>query len=355
MARPNFWQRSGYLQTHLDFLLREISPGLALKSQYARIVSITRETDDCKSYVLKLPKRWQGFTPGMYLPVAVLINGAWIKRTYSISSTPTQFQRNRTVTITVKKVAGGLVSNWLFDHARPGLWLQVGDAAGSFTLEQGSRDKVLLLAAGSGITPMFAMLQAEAECQSKRHIKLMYYCHQREDAIFAAQLALLNTTHPDLELLTIPTSEQGRIDSRHLQRYCPDLGLRDVLICGPAGFMETAGELLTAAGVPEQRIFKESFGVRRDPALVKGQKSELSFVRSTVRIEGDGSKTVLELAEQAGLKPKHGCRGGLCHECTCTKLSGQVVDIRNGKSSRLDQEEIQICISVPQGPVEIAL
>lgn len=354
--RPAFWQRSGYLQTHLDFLLREISPALAQKTLQARIVEVIAETADTKSYVLKLPRRWSGFTPGMHLPVAVQINGAWMRRTYSISSTPAQFRRDRTVSITVKKVAGGLVSNWLFDYGQCGDWLQIGEAAGAFTLEQSHSDKVLLLAAGSGITPFFAMLNAQPSSQANRQIKLMYYCRRREDVIFARQLAELNTTHPHLEILTIVTSEEGRIDCRHLQRYCPDVAKRDVLMCGPSGFMAAATTALLAERVPAERILRESFGVSRDPSRVfDNQSAAVSFVRSSLKIDGDGSKTILELAEAAGLQPKFGCRGGLCHECTCTKLSGQVVDVRTGKPSRLDQEEIQVCIAVPQGTVEIVL
>lgn len=354
-ARPSFWQRSGYLQTHLDFLLREINPALARRTLQAKVVDILTETADSRTFVLKLPRRWRGFTAGMYLPVDVSINGALVRRTYSISSPPSQYQRERTVAITVKRVQGGRVSNWLFEHLQIGQWLQVGEAAGTFTVERASSANVLMLAAGSGITPFFSMLNASEHFA--QNITLMYYCHYREDAIFAQQLTRLSAIHPQLTLVIIPTDVHGRINSTHLQRHCPDVAQRDVLMCGPEGFMSSATRLLAVEGVRHEQILRESFGFRRDPSVFNTPRyqADVSFVRSTVRIQGDGSKTILELAEQAGLSPKYGCRGGLCHECTCTKVSGQVVDVRTGKKSHLDQEEIQVCISIPQGPVDIAL
>ena len=90
-------------------------------------------------------------------------------------------------------------------------------------------------------------------------------------------------------------------------------------------------------------------------ALVRLHRTGKEIPLAVASLGDDPSRELASLAEAAGLQPKFGCRGGLCHECTCTKLSGQVVDVRTGKPSRLDQEEIQVCIAVPQGTVEIVL
>ena len=355
--KPSFWQRTGYLQTYLDFLLREISPGFSRKVMMAKVVRIVAETADTKTYILKPPLRWAGFRPGQHLPVAIEINGGWTRRTYTISSTPEQFHREGTIAITVKKMPGGRVSNALFSQLKPGHWLQIGDAFGEFTLERATQDDLLFIAAGSGITPVLALLQAHRDMLATRNATLMYYCRHRNDVIFAKKLARLADDFPRFTLVTVLTHHQGRISPAQLLRHCPDVAERDVFLCGPTGFMSAASGYLTSMNVPENRIFHESFGGVLNPAPTGelSGKAEVTFTRTGLRVTGDGRRSLLELAEFGGLMPKQGCRSGICHQCKCTKLSGTVVDARTGKPSGPEQADIQICISIPQGPVEIAL
>lgn len=347
-----FWQRQGYLQTHLDFLLREISPTLSRREMMARVVEVISETADTKTFVLRPPRRWQGFQAGMHLPMALELNGVRTHRTYSLSSTPDQFRRHGTVAITVKRQPGGKLSNALFHNLQPGQWLHIGQAAGEFTLAKSSRDKLLFLAAGSGITPLFSMLTA----QSGKDIVLMYYCRSPEEVIFALQLEQLARTQPGFTLVIQLSGQHGRIALPHLKRYCPDATERDVFLCGPGGFMTSANSVLDTLGVAADRRFCESFGLHINPTITDaGVAADVVFTRTGLQVKGDGRHTLLELAEQAGLTPKYGCRSGLCHECTCRKLSGVVVDARSGKTLGPDATEIQACIAIPQGRVEIAL
>lgn len=352
-----FFAPNSYLHTHFNFLLREINPALSLNALMAQVVAIIPETTDTHTYVLRPPPRWQGFTAGMHIPITVEINGVLTRRTYTISSSPEQYQRQGTITITVKRLAGGRLSSQLFKYLKVGQWLEVGQAIGEFTLDKAVSEKVLFLAAGSGITPFFSMLNSYLKLSTSTYITLMYYCRRQDDVIFAQQLAKLAKAYSHFTLVPIFSDMEGRIDAIHLLQHCPDVAQRDVFVCGPEGFMASATTLLQQQGVTQRQIFQESFGRRLSPVNLHASTttSEVSFSKSTVRIEGDGKKTILELAELAGLTPKYGCRSGICHECKCTKMSGQVVDYRHGKKSSFDAEEIQVCVSIPHGVVEIAL
>ncbi|TVP59585.1 MAG: iron-sulfur cluster-binding domain-containing protein, partial [Halomonadaceae bacterium] len=344
-----FWQRENALPIYLDFLLREVRPGWSRRVMMAKVVAITQETPTCKSYCLQPPGRWQGHSAGMHLPLAVEINGRWTRRTYSISSPPEQYRQQGTITITVKRIPGGLVSNWLFGHLRVGQWLRIGEAAGCFTLNATAAPKLLLLAAGSGITPLFAMINDPQA--SHRDLTLLYYCRHPGEVIFARQLEALASSRPGFRLVVVFSHREGPIDLPQLGRYCPDLAQRDVFMCGPQGFMDKAAELLQASGVTPERLFRESFGVRRPQSVPATEESPspVVFLKTRLTVQGDGHSTLLELAEAAGLKPRHGCRAGVCHQCKCTKVSGQVVDLRDGRASGFAQEDIQACISVPRG------
>jgi ferredoxin-NADP reductase len=352
-----FFAPNSYLHTHFNFLLREINPALSLNALMAQVVAVIPETADTHSYVIRPPRRWQGFTAGMHIPITVEINGVLTRRTYTISSTPEQYQRQGTIAITVKRLAGGRLSSQLFKHLNVGQWLEIGEAIGEFTLDKAVSDKVLFLAAGSGITPFFSMLNSFLKISTSTYITLMYYCRRQDEFIFAQQLTKLAKAYSHFTLVPIFTDMEGRIDAIHLLQHCPDVAHRDVFVCGPEGFMARATTLLQQQGVTQRQIFQESFGRRLSPINLQTSTatSEVSFSKSTVRIESDGKKTILELAELAGLTPKYGCRSGICHECKCTKMSGQVVDYRNGKKSSFDAEEIQVCVSIPHGVVEIAL
>lgn len=352
-----FFAPNSYLHTHFNFLLREINPALSLNALMAQVVAVIPETANSHSYVLRPPRRWQGFTAGMHIPITVEINGVLTRRTYTISSSPEQYQRQGTIAITVKRLAGGRLSSQLVKHLKVGQWLEIGEAIGEFTFDKAVSEKVLFLAAGSGITPFFSMLNSYLKISTSTYITLMYYCRRQDEVIFAQQLAKLAKAYSHFTLVPIFSDMEGRIDATHLLQHCPDVAQRDVFLCGPEGFMARATTLLHQQNVAQRQIFQESFGRRLSPVNLQTSTTtgEVSFSKSTVRIEGDGTKTILELAELAGLTPKYGCRSGICHECKCTKISGQVVNYHNGKKSNLDAEEIQICVSIPHGVVEIAL
>ncbi len=353
-----FWQRQGFIQTYADFILTEIDPLLSRTVWNARVMEIIQETADAKTYVLKPPLHWKSFEAGQHFQIGVEINGSRVRRTYTLSSTPAEFARTGTIRFTTKRIQDGRVSNWLFDHLTPGTIIQISPASGEFTLAAGTGKKPLFLAAGSGITPFFSMLKQHLGRSKTPAISMLYYCRNASEVIFAEALAELQSKHPEqFQLTLVLTDDQGFISQAQLQEHCPDLAERAIYMCGPQGFMDTATELLTAEGVDARTIIRESFGAPfvRVSLDESQRQSEVNFTQARLEVKGDGSKTVLELAEAVGLRPKFGCRSGICHECKCTKRGGQVIDARTGKLSSPDQEEIQACIAIPVGPVTIEL
>lgn len=358
----------GYTRAYAEFLLTELSPGLGRDRMMARVVSVIPQSVDSKSFVIRPPARWRGFAAGMHLPVAVEVNGSWCYRTYTISSTPEEFRNTGTVTLTVRKLPDGKVSGWLFDHVAEGDWLQVNHAAGEFTLAGSDSDApLLMLAAGIGITPLYSMLRDQAQKRPNRDVVMFYYVRGQSEAPFLGELQKLSHRMPGFTLVPVFTggpsveiasndADSGRISHHQLQSLCPDLGQREILMCGPAGFMSAAREILLAGGIGSRQLHSESFGIRGDSVVVSSGPAEIIFSRSGKRHASEGTTgSLLDLAEQAGLKPKHGCRAGVCHQCKTTKFSGKVTDVRSGAVSGADREEIQLCVSVPSGTVELDL
>ena len=349
-----FWQRNGFIQTYGDFLLSEIDPLLSLRKLQARVVAIRQETADAKTYVFKPSRRWQGFQAGMHLQIRVEAEGVSLSRYYSVSSSVQQFLQDGTFSITVKRIPQGRMSNWLFDQLQPEDIVQIGQAGGEFTLEQASSDKVLFLAAGSGITPMMSMLSTHLPRAPEKDFQLLYYCCNPSEVIFAQALQALADQYPNFKLAVVHTDTDGLINGDQLTSRCADVATREVFLCGPAGFMQVARELLEGQGVEAARIHQESFGVRLE-VNADQTGAQVLFSKAGVEAKADGGQTILMLAESAGLKPKYGCRTGICHECKCVKKSGAVRNLLTGQISTAENEAIQSCISVPQGKVEVAL
>lgn len=350
-----FWQRNGFIQTYGDFLLSEIDPLWSPRKLQARVVAIRQETADAKTYVLKPARRWKGFQAGMHLQIGVEARGVSLSRYYSVSSSVQQFEREGTFSITVKRIPQGRMSNWLFDHLQPEDIVRISQASGEFTLEQTQADKLLFLAAGSGITPMMSMLSTHLPQAPERDFQLLYYCCNPDEVIFAQALQALADQYPNFRLDVVHTDTDGLINEQQLASRCADAAAREVFLCGPGGFMQVARELLEAQGVDGSRIHQESFGVRIDVNATEQLGARVLFSKAGVEAEADGGQTILMLAESAGLKPKYGCRTGICHECKCVKKSGAVRNLLTGQISTAENEAIQTCISVPQGIVEVAL
>jgi 3-ketosteroid 9alpha-monooxygenase subunit B len=222
--------------------------------QRARVRRIVEETSSCRSFELELETAGSA-RPGQYSPVAVRIDGVLHVRSYSFSNVATF---GEPPTLTIKRQRGGVVSTWFNDRCGLHDAIEVGKPAGDFAVRPGMAP-LLFLAAGSGITPIFAMLRSTL-VETNRRVTLLYANRAASEAIFAAQLALLQREFAGRFTLHHAYTGESRaqIDTL-LSSTIAETRLADIYLCGPAGFMRTCERVAAEHGVAPGRMFSESF------------------------------------------------------------------------------------------------
>ncbi|WP_308281115.1 iron-sulfur cluster-binding domain-containing protein [Pimelobacter sp. 30-1] len=332
-----------------------LRPGAAVGLQ-GRIVSVASETKDAATIVVKPGRDWDGHIPGQYVRVGVDVDGVRLWRTYSLTHGP---RRDGHISITVKAIPGGAVSQHLVRTARPGQMLQLAQAEGDFVLtppQSGQRQKLLLVTAGSGITPVIGMLRNlysrnEADARAAYDIVLVHSAMKRDEVIFGAELR----AHADagrLRLIERHTDTDGLLTTDDLETEVPDLAERTAYACGPAGLLDTL-----EAYYGERRLTLHTERFRPTVVDVAAEGGTLTFAGSSAaNVETDGSVPILDAAESAGVLMPSGCRMGICMGCVLPMKSGAVRDLRNGEltvavpgETHPDGVKIQTCISAAAG------
>lgn len=349
------WLRPLADETTLEDLLGQVNPLWSLSRIRARVVGIVDETADTRTFVLRPNLHWRGFEAGQHVVVDLEIDGVRHQRAYSLSSDPADRSQ---VSITVKRQAGGRVSNALHDTVKVGDVLGLSAPTGDFTLPPQLPRKLLLLGAGSGVTPLMSMLralQAREQLESSGvDVVFVHASRNERDAIFGSALRSLVLQWPNLRWIEHHSEKQGRLDALSLAQTVPDLAERQTFLCGPRGFIDWVEAEWQARGIREQ-LSVERFGapiakprVGDEPLAVDCVKSERSFVAA-------GAESLLVEAEAAGLTPKYGCRAGICASCTCRKQSGTVENLLTGEVSDAPDELIRLCVSVARSDLRLAL
>lgn len=352
---------------YFEYLVEGVVPSWSLVEHKARVLSVTRETADTQTWVLRPSRRWKGFAAGQHVHVVVQKNGVRETRTFSLSSSPTHFRETGTVSITVKRVPGGRVTGFMHDHLVAGDVLILSDAAGAFTLGATS-GACAYLAAGSGITPVMSHLRERVASSTPGSATLIYFANTRRDFIFGEELHTICESTPNASVHFVASHDspsrdeedfgygdlpQTMLAKAHVERLLEGAPEK-VFLCGPFAFRQLAKQLLAEARFDPECIVEESFGL--PPVLVtEGQPVVVTFERSDTTVRTERPGTLLELAEGAGLSPRSGCRMGICHTCKCTKRAGRVRNVVTGVLSDIGEEEVQLCISVPVTNVELAL
>ena len=287
-----------------------------------------KESADACSFELRVPaEQRQRFAarPGQFLTLKVPCGEPPLLRCYSLSRVLSTDQPLR---ITVKRVAGGRASNWLLDNLQPGDSLDILPPLGSFT-PTGLDTDLLLVGAGSGVTPLMAILQAVL-AGGRGRICLFYANRDADSVIFAEELAGLQRRYPQrLEVRYWFDASHGVADAGAIADAIADWCAGECFICGPQPFMDGAREALTGLGVAAARIHLERFAtpVPRAPQPVTAKPvSRLNVALDGRRHELDvhSGEVLLEAMEQAGLHPPTACRAGVCAACKCRVVSGSV-------------------------------
>ncbi|PSB17126.1 flavodoxin reductase [Phormidesmis priestleyi ULC007] len=407
---------SAAAETAIDsnMLPTQIWAGEDLLCRCCRIVD---ETPDVKTFCFVAePPVLFCYQPGQFVNLEIVVDNKPVIRCYSISSSPT---RPYHLSVTVKRVPSppdqpelspGLVSNWLHDHLKVGDRVKlIGGAMGNFSCLPQVPSKLLLISAGSGITPMMSMVRWVQDTLTDCDIIFLYSAASPEDIVFRAELEAIAAQMPNLRLaitVTRPSPKHawmgltGRISESMLPLMAPDFLERSVYVCGSEGFMQTTRSLLEKLEFPMQNYQEESFGGKSssspvsarsaseegqlDATLIKTLPSEflsasngknsrsdplrsaqsasqntasvIHFTKSDQRVLADDGMSILEAAEQEGVQLRHACRVGACGAC---KVSVQKGEVRYQTSPTAltiaDQKAgyVLTCVAYPVGSLEI--
>jgi stearoyl-CoA 9-desaturase NADPH oxidoreductase len=359
-ARSSLWRRlarSAWLRPlndlgAVDDVLRGLNAMWSLREIRARVVSISAETADTTSIVLRPNARWPGHKAGQHVVVQVEIDGVRHHRSFSLSSAP---RADGTLRITAKRHSQSRVARWIHEELRVGEVLTISAPAGEFVLPATTPQRLLLISAGSGITPAMAVLQELKRRDDKADVVFVHTCRTPDDRIFARELELIASDWPGLRIELHHSAEAGRLDIARLQALVPDFAGRTSYFCGPPALGDAVRTLYRQHHA-EAQLRSEDYGgriaARRVDALAP---AHVTCARSKQAFTASGAQPLLIEAEAAGLKPRFGCRIGICRTCQCRKRSGSVENLRTGEISAEPDQLIQLCISAARSDLELDL
>jgi ferredoxin-NADP reductase len=343
--RSRAWQLLEMVTTPLlpsDYL-DLFSPLRAGADLRGRIEAVHRETPDAATVVIRPGKGWRGHRAGQYVRIGVDVDGVRLWRAYSVTS-PTSRQDGR-ITITVKAIPDGKVSNYLVRRAKPGTVIQLDQATGDFVLPATKPAKVLYLTAGSGITPAMGMLR-DADLDD---VVMVHSAPREEDVIFRNDLHDM-VADKRLRLVELHTDTDGMLDIARLGELVPDWAERETWACGPAGLLDAAEEHWAAhdrSGLLHTERFRPS-------VVVVGDGGEVTFSTTGKTVDADGATPLLDVGEEAGVLMPSGCRMGICFGCSTPLKAGAVRDLRTGEITEAEPGVlVQTCVSAAAGPCEL--
>jgi ring-1,2-phenylacetyl-CoA epoxidase subunit PaaE len=340
-----------------------------------RVVEIVPETPEANSIRFEVPPALRetfAFKAGQHLTLKADIHGEEVRRNYSLCTAP----GDQDWMVTVKRIAGGLFSNWVGDHLKPGDTLDVLPPHGSFTtpFDPARARRYVGFAGGSGITPIISLIRTALKTEPASRFTLFYGNRDSSSVIFLDALAGLKDRYMGrFELYHFLAEEAGDVElfngmldqkmcSDAIDRLVGDAGAVDEwFICGPGPMMDAAESALLDRSVPKERIHIERFTADRPPDAVAqeiaalqtraaGTSLSVTLDGRTRRVEFSQSN-ILDSARAAGLPAPFACKAGVCATCRAKVTSGRVeMAARYG----LTDEEIAAgyvltCQSVPAG------
>jgi ring-1,2-phenylacetyl-CoA epoxidase subunit PaaE len=340
-----------------------------------RIAEIVAETDEANSIRFEVPAGLEDvfrFKAGQHLSVRAEINGEEVRRNYSLCVAPSEEQ----LKVTVKRIAGGVFSNWVGDNLKVGDTLDVMTPHGSFTVDfdPKARRRYVAFAGGSGITPVMSLIKTALGTEPDSRFTLFYGNRDANSIIFLEALAALKDKHLGrFELYHFLSDEEGDVDlfngmldretcDEAIEHLVDDLTSVDAwFICGPGPMMDAAEAALNDRGVAKDRIHIERFLAGRPSAALAAQMAQLqekaAGLTLSVTLDGRTRKVefteanILDSAREAGLPAPFACKAGVCATCRAKVTRGKVeMAARYG----LTDEEIAAgyiltCQSVPVG------
>ena len=329
------WLSEGFF----DFWSTRVHPLWTLRRPLARLVARMPASADAVTLELQPNRHFGGLLPGQHINLGVEVDGRLVTRSYS----PTPLANGR-LAITVKTIPGGKVSQHLARHALVGEVFALGQAFGEMTVPATAGQRLLLLAAGSGITPMRALLRQLDAAGMPGPVDLVYWARRREELCFVDELNALAARHPNfglhLALTRAPLAPAARVDQWSFAGI-EDLDNARVLACGPAGFVDAARTRLHGQVAA---IESEAFSLPVMPELEQGTV-QVELRRSGRTLTLPRGTSLLQALEDQGVKPASGCRMGICNTCVCGKVAGITRHTLTGVYAGEPSVPLKLCVS----------
>lgn len=320
-------------------------------SQFHRLTikQVRAETREAVSILFEVPtelKHTFRYTQGQHVVIRTHLEGLEVRRSYSICSAV----QDDELRVAIKRVSGGRFSAYAHETLKAGHQLEVMPPAGQFNvpLEPSRRGRYLMVAAGSGITPILSILKTTLHAEPLSQVTLLYGNRSSTGALFREQLEdLKNTYLGRLNLIFVFSREQqdvdlynGRIDAAKCEqlfgRWLNVGALDAAFICGPQLMTDTVRQCLQAAGMAPGRIHAELFGVASESSQqrARGPAHALTAEISHIRVISDGREltfdlprntlSVLDAGNAIGAELPYSCKAGVCSTCKCRVVEGEV-------------------------------
>jgi stearoyl-CoA 9-desaturase NADPH oxidoreductase len=317
-----------------------------------RVTAVARTTPSSVTLTIRPNAQWAGFAAGQHVQLSVEIDGVRHTRCYSMANAA----GSDVIELTVKAHPHGTVSNFLVDHAEPGMVVGLSAAQGDFVLPATRPLRTLLISGGSGVTPVMSMLRTLCAEGHLNPVTFVHYALTAEDHIYRDEVAAIAARHPNVRVVRIYTDAPGTGDAdgffsaSQLEAIEPTWRDAEVFVCGPAPLMNAVRAHYADAGLAH-RHHDEAFTL--DVMVAESTGGTITFAAAGASTVDDG-RTLLEQAEGAGLTPEYGCRMGICHTCTRSLTCGTVRNVVDGELTGAGTG-VRLCVSAPVGDVEIDL
>jgi len=329
-----------------------------------KVTNIIQETPDAVTVCFKNGNLFRkiNYLPGQFIMLDFKIDKQTVKRAYSFSSSP---DIEKDLRITVKKVKGGLVSNYINNKLRVGDKVKLDAAMGSFFIKPNIENKktYVLFGAGSGITPVYSIAKSVLLKEPKSKVYLIYANQNKENIIFHEEIMNLKAQYNKSFVIEHVLSEtdnphyhKGFLTSDILETIFKKNNLEfssdhKYMMCGPSGFMDNSVKILKEKGIKRNNIKLEAF---KAPTVKVNRKNIVSKVtlktkKETFELEVPGDKTILQTAMNKNIKLPYSCRSGMCNTCLGTCTDGETTMSKGHflTPEQVENGQVLTCITYP--------
>lgn len=327
-----------------------------------KIKEICRETPDAVTLHFEPTKEALPYFSGQFLTLIACIDGREVRRAYSLSSSP---YVEKHLSVTIKRVPGGKMSNYLIEQVRCGDTLEALAPAGNFFLKRSYIGRnLLLIGAGSGITPLFSMIKTVLTQEAHSQVALIYVNSSREETIFLEPLTHLAYQYSSRFKIRHYWSDERkgfwskffknlhRLNPERLKEILREVGIMPetaFYLCGPQGLMKMASSTIAGLGFSKDKIHQELFFA---PSTIKNDSTynitiKLKGVEHVVKVKPGSS--ILNAGLEAGLDLPYSCQSGSCNTCAAKCTSGDVSMTGTEGLSEKQQREgyVMTCVGYP--------